>query len=100
MCTDIKNSVSAQISVEPRRITQILVWSAFCILSGTASILFGFVSGLPLKTCVVSLDIMWKYSLVFVVLLPLLHFVTSGLVRRCSTNGELLKSGLCVCVCV
>jgi hypothetical protein len=61
-----------------------------------AVILFGLFSDLPLKTCVVSLDIMWKRSLLFVILLPLLHFVTGGLVRRCSTNGEfLLKSGLC-----
>lgn len=62
----------------------------------TAIILFGLVSNLTLKTCVVTLDIMWKCSLLFVILLPLLHFVTGGLVRRCSTNGEfLLKSGLC-----
>jgi hypothetical protein len=39
---------------------------------------------------------MWKYSLVFVILLPLLHFVTSGLVGGCSTDGEfLLPSGFC-----
>lgn len=62
----------------------------------TAVILLGLVSDLPLKTCVFSPDIMWKCSLLFVILLPLLYFVTGGLVRRCSTNGEfLLKSGLC-----
>lgn len=61
----------------------------------TAVILFCLVSDLPLKTCVVSLDIMWKCSLLFVMLLPLLHFVAGGLFRRCSTDGEfLLKSGL------
>lgn len=61
----------------------------------TAVILFGLVSDLPLKTCVVILDIMWKCSLLFVILLPQLHFVAGGLVRSCSTKGEfLLKSGL------
>jgi len=33
ICTDIKNFVSAQISVEPLRIKEIFVWSAFLLSS-------------------------------------------------------------------